>query len=108
MAKRGELMEEAKGVAKRLLGIDLTLRELRLLPYVQHLAVDHAAIDRQKVSDEEAAILLDWIEKDWIKGTWFSRVVPSLEFWRAITEILYVTYVDNDNRGNKHENQRAN
>lgn len=63
MAKRGQLTTKVKKEAQRLLGKEITVRELRLMPYVQSVMINDRRIDLRKINEEERAILSDWRER---------------------------------------------
>jgi hypothetical protein len=99
MATRGVLTKEVKAVSKKLLGYNITLNELRLIPYVQYVMVNDQRIEREKINDEERVILDRWETKGFLKRD--SGLSVTKKFWDAMCEILYVSYVtgtDGDRR----------
>lgn len=60
MAKRGQLTEAIKLKAMELLGVEITQREIRLMPYVQYCAVNDGFIDHIRTNSAEREILSRW------------------------------------------------
>ncbi|EPX9606367.1 hypothetical protein [Pseudomonas aeruginosa] len=97
MAKRGQLTTKVKKEAQRLLGKEITVRELRLMPYVQSVMINDQRIDLRKINEEERAILSDWRERGWIGGGAAGMTI-SKAFWKAIHTLLLIAYVDYENQ----------
>lgn len=92
---RGMLTTEVKKLSLELLGYELETRELRLMPYFQHIMMNSQEIDRSKITSEERKILTKWESKGWIeKGRPMSC---TKEFWESLNKIMYVAYVNRDN-----------
>ena len=99
MGTRGMLTKEVKAVSKKLLGYSITLKELRLIPYVQYVMVNDQRIEREKINDEERDILDGWETKGFLNRD--DGLSITKKFWDAMCEILYVSYVtgtDGDRR----------
>lgn len=90
---RGQLTERVRAKAVEMLGREITVTELRLMPYVAHCAQNNRFIDLQKVNKIERGILAAWQDDDWITGT-LQNLTVSHEFWTAIAELIYLAYVD--------------
>jgi len=61
---RGAITNEIKGKAQDLLGIeDMSVKELRLMPYIQSVMVNDQKIDPNKINSEERKILSGWRKK---------------------------------------------
>lgn len=97
MAKRGQLTAKVKETAHRLLGKEITQRELRLMPYVQSVMVNNQQIDPRKINNEEREILSDWRSRGWIDGGAAGMTISKV-FWEAIHAILLLAYVDYENQ----------
>ena len=80
---RGVLTPEVQEAAKNLLGYELTVRELRLMPYLQYTVMNDKRINPNHINLEEREILSKWRDVNVTK--WF---------WLAMNEILFVAYVD--------------
>lgn len=91
---RGVLTPEVQVVAKNLLGYELTVRELRLMPYLQYTVMNDKRINPNHINQEEREILSKWREKGWMCGGAGSDVNVTKWFWLAMNEILFVAYVD--------------
>ena len=93
--KRGELTERIKGKSKELLGYEIGVRELCLMPYIQYQMCNDQTIDIRKINQEERAILSRWRESGHIEGG-ASGMKITKEFWDIINEIIFLGYVDID------------
>lgn len=90
---RGVLTARIKEASKRLMGYEMTVRELRLMPHIQHTMVNTQKIDPQKCNGEERVILQKWRDAGYIEGG-ASGLQITKEFWSIINEIIYLGYVD--------------
>jgi hypothetical protein len=93
MTGRGVLTTKVRVKALETLGREITTAELRLMPYLLHLALDWKTVDPRKVNQQERAILHRWRQAGWIEGGASSRIIIKRDFWRAITELLYFAYI---------------
>jgi len=92
---RGKLTQRIKDKSKELLGYEIDLKELRLMPYIQYVMVNEQYLDPNKISPEERNILSKWREAGHIEGG-AGGLSISPEFWRIICEIIMLGYVDLD------------
>jgi len=90
---RGELTERVKAKSKELLGYEIDVRELRLMPYVQYTMMNSQKINPQHVNAEEREILSKWRKAGHIDGGATGLGITK-EFWNIINEILFLGYVD--------------
>lgn len=90
---RGQLTPEVQELAKQHLNREISLRELRLMPYVQYTLMNSQKIDPNKINGEEREILSKWKKSGWCEGGMTGFAV-SKDFWDAINQILWVGYVD--------------
>ena len=93
MAGRGQLTQEIKEKSKELLGYEIDTVELRLMPYIQYVMVNHQSIDPNKINQEERQILSRWRSNGWIEGG-AGGLGISKEFWNILHEVLWMGYVD--------------
>ena len=91
---RGELTQRVIDKAKDMLGIKLTVTELRLMPYIQYVMMNDRCIYADKVNEMELAIIAEWQGRGWISGDIYNDMHISKEFWFAIADILYLAYID--------------
>lgn len=92
MAKRGQITQAVIDKAKSL-GFDkFTVKELRLLPYIQWVMMNSQRIEPVKINQEEREILSAWRAKGWIEGGAAGMSITR-EFWDAMNEILWLSYV---------------
>lgn len=97
MAKRGQLTTQIIAKAREVLGQEITQRELRLMPYVQHCVVNDQNIDPNKVNAEERVLLSHWRERGWISGGAVDLEVTE-KFWHAMHDLLWLGYVTHEDQ----------
>ena len=91
---RGMLTEKVQHEAMAVLGRELiSVRELRLMPYVQFVMINNQRLEPNKVSAEERGVLQKWREEGYIEGG-AGGLAITREFWDAINHILWFSYVD--------------
>jgi len=93
MEKRGSLTKKAQDIAKKFLGREITVVELRLYPYMQYIMMNEQRIDPQKCNQEEREVLSKLKEENHIEGG-ASGLSITKEFWNYLCNILFETYVD--------------
>lgn len=91
--RRGQLTEEINQIAVSMINRKITVRELRLIPYIQNVMVNNQKIDPNKISSEERKILSKWREEKFIEGG-ASGLGITKDFWNFMCEILFAGYVD--------------
>lgn len=90
---RGALTERVQEKAKEVLGREISLRELRLMPYLQFVLMNNQRLEPHKINQEEREILSSWREAGWLEGG-ASGVAVTKQFWDALNELLWLSYVD--------------
>lgn len=90
---RGTLTIKIEKLARAKLGFRITRTELRLMPYVQHVMMNEQRLEPVNINEEEREILAKWRKRGWIDGGAGGMTV-SKEFWDAMSEILWLSYVD--------------
>lgn len=94
---RGALTDGVKVLSKELMGYEITVTELRLMPYVQYCLLDDENLKLRHISVKDDGILADWIEKDYIKHPFGSfegeKFSVSPEFYDIMCKILKLGYV---------------
>lgn len=85
----------AKRAAELLGGHEITVRELRLIPYVVHTMTNNQRIDPNKINAEEREILSRWRKAGHIEGG-AGGLKITREFWDVCCELLFLGYVDLD------------
>lgn len=91
--RRGQLTDRIKKKSKELLGYEIGVAELRLMPYVQYVMVNSQKVDIRHINSEDRAILQKWREAGHIEGG-ASGLQITEEFWNIICEIIRLGYVD--------------
>ncbi|EJF5840135.1 hypothetical protein M8W81_004977 [Salmonella enterica] len=89
---RGQLSPEIERKSRELLGYAISQQELRLMPYVQHCAMNEGCINQTRVNPQEREILRHW-ESCGFGGFCGPRLDIEKSFWFAINEILWLGYV---------------
>lgn len=90
---RGELTKRVQETAKVLLGREITVRELRLMPYICNIMQNTPVIDQRKINDEERDIIDQWFNDDWLDGTVVNPRITE-KYWMAFNALLFLAYVD--------------
>ncbi len=89
---RGMMTVEVKEISTKFLGREITVRELRLLPYVQDCLMNNRQLSREHLNAEEGIILAAWIAKGYITGSILSPELTK-EFYDFMCEVLYYSYI---------------
>lgn len=94
MAGRGFLKEEIQVIARRFFEREISIRELRLLPYIDFVIKNYQKIEINKINinQEERAIISEWRKKGYLEGG-ASELVITKEFYNVMQEILWLGYV---------------
>jgi len=95
MGKRGELTDKVQEVAEKLMGRKISVRELRLMPYIQYTMMNSQRIRYNHINQEERDVLSMWNEQGYVEGG-DSDIFITKEFWDIMGEILFYGYVDID------------
>lgn len=90
---RGKLSDKCQKKAIEVLGREISLLELRVMPYIQYVMMNEQRIEPAKINTEERKILSEWRKQGHIEGGSSGLSVTNY-FWRAINEILYIAYVE--------------
>lgn len=93
--RRGQLTDRIKKKSKELLGYEMGVTELRLMPYIQYAMTNEQKIDPQRCNQADREILQEWREAEYIEGG-ASGLNITKEFWDIICEIIFLGYVDID------------
>lgn len=92
---RGVLTTRVKNKAKELLGYEITVTELRLMPYIQYTMMNNQRLSLAHINRDDREILHKWREAGHIEGG-MSGLRITKDFWDKINEILFLAYVDLD------------
>lgn len=90
---RGQLTDRIKTRSKELMGYEINLTELRLLPYIQYTMVNTHKLDPNKINQEEREIISKWRNANYIEGGASGMLITD-EFWNIICELVKLGYVD--------------
>jgi len=92
MVGRGSDSEKIQEIAKKTINREISLGEIRLMPYIQYVMVNERLIERRRINDIETKILYDWEEEGFIKLL-PSRLEVTKKFWDFINDIVWEAYV---------------
>jgi len=95
MGKRGQLTDKIKVKSKELLGYEMDVAELRLMPYIMYVMVNTQKIDPNVCNRRDRDILQKWKEANYIEGG-ASGFSITKEFWNILCEIVFMGYTDID------------
>lgn len=90
---RGQLTDRIKKRSKELLGYEIDVTELRLMPYILTVMMNAQKIEPSRCNWEDRKILKKWREAGHIEGG-ASGLQITEEFWNIICEIVRLGYVD--------------
>jgi len=93
MQKRGQLTQRIKDKSKELLGYEMDVTELRLMPYILTVMMNEQKIKPEHCNQDDRGILSKWRKADYIEGG-ASGLQITEEFWNIICEIVRLGYVD--------------
>lgn len=90
---RGQLTERIKAKSMELLGYEMDVVELRLMPYIIYVMTNEQRIDPNRVNAAERDILKKWRDLKFIEGG-ASGLSISRKFYDILNEIIFLGYVD--------------
>lgn len=90
---RGALTEKIQELAKDFLGREITVRELRLYPYLDYTMKNDQKLDPRKVNQEERDILRVLKDEYHIEGG-AGGLSMTKEFYDFINQMLWYGYVE--------------
>jgi len=93
MQLRGQLTQRIKDKSKELLGYEMDVTELRLMPYILTVMMNEQRIDPRKCNQDDRVILQKWRKAGHIEGG-ASGLAITTDFWNIICEIVRLGYVD--------------
>lgn len=89
---RGQLNNEIQKAAKKFLSREITVRELRLYPYLDYVMKNEQKIEPNHVNQEERDILQVLKQEGHIEGG-MTGLSMTKEFYNYINEVLWLGYV---------------
>lgn len=95
LQRRGALTDRIKKKSKELLGYEIGLIELRLMPYILTVMMNEQRIKPRHCNQDDREILQKWRNAGHIQGG-ASGLQITEEFWNIICEIVRLGYVDLD------------
>lgn len=91
--KRGQLTDRIKKKSKELLGYEIDVTELRLMPYIMYVMMNSQKIGPEHCNGDDRVILKKWREAGHTEGG-ASGLQITEEFWNIICDIVRLGYVD--------------
>ena len=91
---RGAITEELSKKYSDFWQHDMTVTELRLVPYLYYCLVDHQCIDSRKITNDERKIISILRQRGLIDGGLSESLACSKECWNVFTDILWDAYTD--------------
>jgi len=91
---RGQLTKRIKVKSKELLGYEIDVIELRLMPYTLYTMMNDQKIDPRHCNQKDRDILKKWRKAGHIEGGAGGMKITK-EFWDIICEIVFLGYVNN-------------
>lgn len=90
---RGQMITDPELLDRwhKVVGLELDLKQLRLIPYMVYVWTNNQKIEYDKISKEEFHILSLWVGQGLM--IWNGRTRPKKEFWDVCNEVLYQSYV---------------
>lgn len=92
--KRGQLTQRIKDKSKELLGREITVRELRLMVFIQYVLTNEQTIDHRRINDEEREIWKTCLLNGHAIKASGNKIRVTKEFWDIICELVWLGYVD--------------
>jgi len=89
---RGQLTDEIQALARDFLGREITVRELRLYPYLDYVMKNNQKIEPAHINQDEKDILKKLKEENHIEGG-ASGLSMTKEFYDYINQVLWFSYV---------------
>ena len=89
---RGELTEQIAKLAKDFLGREISIKELRLYPYLDYQMKNSQIIDPNRVNQEDRRILSVLRHEGHIEGG-ASGLTMTKKFYDFINQVLWYGYV---------------
>lgn len=89
---RGCLDEQLAEKYEAILGHPMTVRELRLIPYLQYLVVNRQPWSIGKMRQSEVEICNEWQRRGWLLASSSAPLRVSREFWDFMNDVLWDSY----------------
>jgi len=90
---RGQLTEDIQKLAKTFLGREISVRELRLYPYLDYVMKNGQVIEPNRIGKDERDVLSVLRQEGHIEGG-ASGLAMTKEFYDYINQVLWFGYVE--------------
>lgn len=91
---RGQPTTNTPSICKQYGVSNLTVKEIKLIPYLLYACVNFGVLNRNKINREEAEILLNWQDQNYIAWT-ANNIFISEHFYNFCNAIVFDSYVEN-------------
>lgn len=85
--------ESIQKIANPFLGRDITIHELRLLPFLIYTSINFGRFDMRHINMVEMQIIQDWESHEWLALVGVEKLYLSKAFYSWANEILWESYV---------------
>lgn len=92
IGKRGMLSPQIQELSKKFLGREITVTELRMMPYIDFVMKNDQRIDPRKCNQDDREVLKRLREEGHIEGG-ASGLSITKEYYDFVQEILWLGYV---------------
>lgn len=92
---RGQLTPQIQELAKKHFNREITVAELRLMPYIDYLLKNEQKIKPEQVNGAERDVLRIWKDAGYMDGG-MTGIAVTREFFNILQEFLWVAYVAHD------------
>lgn len=92
---RGQLTRAVADKSRELIGREVTLTELRLIPYVQYCMLNEGYLEPRQINRDEREVLSQWREEGHLLAGGASKSVrleTTKAFWDFMNEMLWLAY----------------
>ncbi len=90
---RGILTEEILTKAAKLGLVNISVKELRLMPYIQNVMVNSQRLDPACINQMDRDILAKWRKAGYLEGGATGMTI-TYQFWNIINELMWIAYVN--------------
>jgi len=90
---RGKLTDRIKAKSMELLGYEIDVTELRMMPYVFYVMQNKQRVDPSSCNAADREVLSKWRGAGHIEGG-ASNMLITKEFWDIMSELIFLGYVD--------------
>ena len=94
---RGTITENIRTICEKHNIEEINETQLRLLPYIQYLIINHMGLEPLKINSDERGYIIKWKDKGYLQGGMRGFEI-SKQFWDFINDCLWESYVTEDHK----------